>query len=277
MKGKAPLSSELVQEFESSYEQDSQFYEESVVDIPSSPDIDDSSRFDLKSDQVFSSQTASIVDWDDTLCPSTHLASLGLRVDDLSELPQDLRLELEQLEDAALGILKMALRFGAVVIVTNAEAGWVELSGSRFLPRVVKFLQDERIKVVSARTMYEGDYPNSPSNWKAAAFAAEVREMFVEDNDDLNLLVLGDSTSERDAAHALGNHLTSSKIKTVKFVERPSIDQLQRQIELVRTSYFDLCEYSSSFDVNLTLSTSTSSSDAASDTSSDSSSDSSSL
>ncbi|CAN8069957.1 unnamed protein product [Agarophyton chilense] len=201
------------------------------------------------------SKTTAIIDWDDTICPSTYLASLGLRVDDRGSLPAVLRTQLEQLEEAVVEIVKEALRFGKVVIITNAEAGWVELSGRRFLPRVVNFLVENDIKIVSARTSFESDYPDAPSSWKVAAFSQEVAVMFPNE-DELNVLVLGDSMSERDAAHALSTRLPNSRVKTVKFVERPSIDQLMRQVQLVAQSLPDLATYASSFDVDLVVSAS---------------------
>lgn len=201
------------------------------------------------------SKTTAILDWDDTICPSTYLASLGLRVDDPGSLPLSLQKQLEQLEVAVINIVKEALRFGNVVIITNAEAGWVELSGRRFLPRVVKFLASHDIKIVSARTSFESDFPDAPSSWKMAAFSHEVAVMFPNE-DELNVLVLGDSMSERDAAHALSTRLPNSRVKTVKFVERPSIDQLMRQVQLVAQSLPDLATYAQSFDVDLVVSAS---------------------
>lgn len=201
------------------------------------------------------SKTTAILDWDDTICPSTHLASLGMRVDDTGNLPAGLRDQLAQLQVAVIKIVHEALRFGEVVVITNAEKGWVELSGERFLPDVVKFFKENDIKIVSARTCFEQKYPDAPSSWKVAAFSREVEEMFPQE-DDLNVLVLGDSMSERDAAHALGSRMPNSKVKTVKFVERPSIDQLMRQVQLVAQSLPDLAKYSSSFDVDLVVSAS---------------------
>lgn len=201
------------------------------------------------------SKTTAILDWDDTICPSTYLASLGVRVDETGVLSPSLKAQLAKLEEAVIDIVKEALRFGAVVIITNAEAGWVELSGRKFLPGVVRFLEDNDIKIVSARTTFECDFPDAPSSWKVAAFSQEVTQMF-PDEDELNVLVLGDSMSERDAAHALGSRMPNSKVKTVKFVERPSIDQLMRQVQLVAQSLPDLASYSSSFDVDLVVSAS---------------------
>lgn len=201
------------------------------------------------------SKTTAILDWDDTICPSTHLSQLGLRVDDIGDLPDALQEQLAQLEVAVINIMREAMRFGNVVVITNAEAGWVELSGRRFLPDVIEFIRMYDIKVVSARTNFEKDFPNAPSSWKVAAFSQEVKQMFPQD-DQLNVLVLGDSTSERDAAHALGGRMPYSKVKTVKFVERPSIDQLMRQVQLVAQSLPDLAGYSKSFDVDLVVSAS---------------------
>jgi hypothetical protein len=198
-------------------------------------------------------KTTAILDWDDTICPSTYLAGLGLRVDDRDSLPAPLAAQLQGLEDAVIHIMREALRFGAVVVITNAEAGWVELSGRRFMPAVVDFITDHGIRVVSARTCFELDYPDAPSSWKVAAFSHEVATMYPHE-DRLNVLVLGDSMSERDAAHALGTRMPHSKVKTVKFVERPSIDQLMRQVQLVAQSLPDLASYSSSFDVDLVVS-----------------------
>lgn len=215
---------------------------------PSSPTHSNSSVEEV-------AKTTAILDWDDTICPSTYLASLGLRVDDAGSLPLALQKQLSQLEEAVINIVKEALRFGKVVVITNAEAGWVELSGKRFLPRVVSFLTTHDIKIVSARTSFESDFPDAPSSWKMAAFSQEVAVMFPNE-DELNVLVLGDSMSERDAAHALSTRLPNSRVKTVKFVERPSIDQLMRQVQLVAQSLPDLATYASSFDVDLVVSAS---------------------
>lgn len=182
---------------------------------------------------------------------STYLAAMGLRVDEDGDLPPRLASELVELESMVIKVLEEALTYGVVKVITNAEEGWVELSGARFMPRLTKFLQNKNIKVVSARSTYEAKFPDSPSSWKTAAFAAEVDDTF-PDMDQLNVLVLGDSLSERDAAHALASRLPTSCVKSVKLVERPDVTQLQRQIALLHGSFRDLREHYGSFDVNLT-------------------------
>eukprot|EP00173_Palmaria_palmata_P001073 Plantae.Rhodophyta-Palmaria_palmata.ctg15654.p2 GENE.Plantae.Rhodophyta-Palmaria_palmata.ctg15654~~Plantae.Rhodophyta-Palmaria_palmata.ctg15654.p2 ORF type:complete len:123 (+),score=12.93 Plantae.Rhodophyta-Palmaria_palmata.ctg15654:56-424(+) len=120
------------------------------------------------------------------------------------------------------------------------------------MPKLTAFLLEspDRIKLISARTKHEHLAPKDPSAWKIAAFVAEVEHDYPEDS-DLNVLVLGDSTSERDAAHVLGENLPEAHVKSVKLVEQPTISQLHRQLTLLSSTFGDLAAHYSSFDVNL--------------------------
>ena len=51
-------------------------------------------------------------------------------------------------------------------MVTNAETGWVQLSAAKFIPAVVPLLS--RVSILSARSTYEGRYPDAPLKWKSA-------------------------------------------------------------------------------------------------------------
>ncbi|EER15790.1 conserved hypothetical protein, partial [Perkinsus marinus ATCC 50983] len=48
-----------------------------------------------------------------------------------------------------------------------------------------------------------------------------------------NLVSLGDSNIEMDAIHVMGNEFSQALIKTIKFRENPSPDELAKQLELV--------------------------------------------
>eukprot|EP00177_Eucheuma_denticulatum_P005264 GFKZ01009580.1.p1 GENE.GFKZ01009580.1~~GFKZ01009580.1.p1 ORF type:complete len:241 (-),score=28.45 GFKZ01009580.1:746-1468(-) len=226
-----------------------------TIDPPSSPETDDSysipKRPLARHRDTLIQRTLTLYDWDDTFLPSTYLAAQGVRVEVDDDLPQQLAEDLAQLEAIVIKILEEAMSYGVVKVITNAEEGWVEMSGNRFMPRLTKFLKENDIKIVSARTTYEADIPGSPSGWKTAAFAAEVHESF-PNIAQINVLVLGDSLSEREAAHALAHRLPTACIKSVKLVEHPDVTQLQRQIALLHGSFRDLREHYGSFDVNLT-------------------------
>eukprot|EP00871_Galdieria_phlegrea_P005112 jgi/Galph1/5601/GphlegSOOS_G4226.1 len=194
-------------------------------------------------------RTVIILDWDDTLLSSSWLASEGLKVDDLQAIPEPIRKELEELESHVLSLLYECAKHGIVSIVTNAETGWVELSARKFIPRVYDYIE-RCVRVISARSNFEQDYPDSPAEWKEKAFLLELDRLPV-DLQHLNLLVLGDSLNERDAGHAARSFYENSHVKSVKFIERPSIEQLKRQLSLIISSFHYLCDHEGSFDINL--------------------------
>ena len=112
--------------------------------------------------------TTIIFDWDDTLLPSSWLSVKGLRLDYPAQLPQDVLDELTTHQESVCAVLTKAMQCGTVVIITNAETGWVELSAQRFMPRVAPLLAS--ICVFSARSTFEPMFPDNPLQWKVAAF-----------------------------------------------------------------------------------------------------------
>jgi len=219
---------------------------------------------DLSSDDSscsFLGSSLCLVDHDDTLLATTAVGEMGLHIDGADgdaeqvEVPAEVAASLAQLDELSEALILEALRHGPVRIVTNAEAGWVELSSARFLPRTAALLRQRNVRVISARTTYEARFPNMPTAWKVAAFADEIARTFPDardrpDDAKLNVLVFGDSMSERHAAHAVARQLPRTRVKTVKFVERPDVATLQRQLAHVTAVYGDLFVHDGSFDIN---------------------------
>merc|ERR1719450_745272 len=120
-----------------------------------------------------------IFDWDDTILPSSWVHEQSLRIDadaPLAEWQQD---ELSALARAAVDTLRLAKELGTVVLVTNAERGWIELSCLKFLPSLYPLL--ESVKTMSARSEYERPDLNSPYEWKLRAFESELGRIFLSD------------------------------------------------------------------------------------------------
>eukprot|EP00913_Durusdinium_trenchii_P015699 g14753.t2 len=100
-------------------------------------------------------------DWDDTLLPTSWISQQGwLNADgNLVDRPDEIILSREQqvllqeLEVKVEHTLLMAMRYGRVVIVTNAADGWVEMSCAAFMPGLRPLLDD--IDIISARSSYE--------------------------------------------------------------------------------------------------------------------------
>ena len=140
------------------------------------------------------------------------------------------------------------------MIVTNAEAGWVELSATRFMPGLMKTLKRYNTEILSARSAYEPKYPGDIMSWKAHAFMERVSAKYdtPEALSKLNLVSVGDSISEREAAHHVSTETgAKGRVKTVKFVENPDIEQMRRQLMLLTTYLPEICTHPGTFDVNL--------------------------
>ena len=78
--------------------------------------------------------------------------------------PPEATAQLAVLQDGVISLINRAQQLGSVIIITNAETGWVELSCKKFMPRVAPLLTN--IKILSARSTYEALFPDSPSDWK---------------------------------------------------------------------------------------------------------------
>lgn len=117
--------------------------------------------------RLFCADTTIIFDWDDTILASSWLAQNGLRLDEPAVVPSEAAAQLDVLQDSVITLLTRASRFGTVIVITNAETGWVELSCKKFMPRVLSVLS--KVRVLSARSTFECLYPDSPSDWKASS------------------------------------------------------------------------------------------------------------
>ena len=201
-----------------------------------------------------------IFDWDDTILPSSWVAGEGLRLDEPQTLPEKVAQTLRPLEESAVKLLTQACNHGPVVIITNAETGWVELSAKRFLPAVVPLLS--RLRIVSARSDFEAQFPNSPQQWKLAAFHQEIEHQCVASgkagrataDSPVSVTSLGDSVHEREALHGACELVANCLTKSVKFVEHPNVEQLKRELDLVRESFDHILHHSGCLDLMLSVS-----------------------
>lgn len=164
--------------------------------------------------------TIIIFDWDDTL-----LCSSAINTHSWSHA------QLEQLEKSVESLLQMAMTLGETMIVTNGNGTWVKDSSRRFLPNLERTL--DRMQVMSARACYEQSFPNNPFAWKRNAF----REILAQRRQEgwhgscVNLVVLGDSPAEIEAAQQASKVISGrSKVKTLKFKDAPSANELLGQL-----------------------------------------------
>lgn len=180
-----------------------------------------------------SQKTLIVFDWDDTLFPTGTLTNGCSTLPAKHNLPYALRATLEVLEEVVKDLLLKSMSQGTTIIITNAVSGWVETTAAAYMPSLLPVL--EKIRVVSAQTTYDRQFPNNPAKWKAEAFLDVQRQL----NPDtvMNMIAFGDADHEIDAAHALRRRMPQSVIKTLRFYQNPNPTQLLSELKYVRQRF----------------------------------------
>lgn len=187
-------------------------------------------------------QTVIIFDWDDTLLCTSFL---NFRQD--AALPPIAERHIREIEAAAKRLLELAMRLGHTFIVTNAMSGWVEYSAAKWVPDLLPVLQ--KVRVISARTKFETQYPGQVGEWKIQAFLEVQKQL--DSQIITNLIALGDSNFEMDAVHVMGKEFAQALIKTIKFRENPSPEELLKQLELVAQKFERIVENARNLKIGL--------------------------
>ena len=179
-------------------------------------------------------QTIIIYDWDDTLLCTSYLNQLADPLNTQDPVVLD---KLHRLDTAVVSLLQSSASLGHNYIITNAMKGWVEFSAAKWLPSVLPLL--EGITVISARSDYEQLYPGNYHQWKKEAFLQIPQTCGKESI--TNLVVLGDSMVEMDAGKELKSCYQRACIKTIKFQDTPTPEELTKQLGLVFTKFQEIC------------------------------------
>jgi len=113
----------------------------------------------------------------------------------------------------------------------------------------------DRVKIVSARSTYEHAFPNDAVKWKFMAFETALLEIFGSGQSvaKKNVLSFGDSHVEREAVLTVSRSMCNAQTKSVKFAERPTLEQLRREVELVNKCLDYLHTHEGDLDLQLTV------------------------
>lgn len=204
-----------------------------------------------------------ILDWDDTLFPSTWLVETGLEL--LESCPphrRDILGPMMGLSHMMLELLQTAKQHSHVVILTNASAGWVHDAVRNFMPNPELLHEINNTQIVYAREEFARIVPDDeffarmvdddtpyPMSWKKVAMDRTIREFYGQEHSWKNIVSIGDSPLDRwaldDVVLAHSNPVSRRtgvnrplRCKTVKVIENPSIQQVQVQVMLL-TRYID--------------------------------------
>ena len=181
--------------------------------------------------------TIIILDWDDTLCPTTWM--MEKNIDLLNPKSRgDNILFFKRLDNKLSELLKIMISLGIVIIITNAMPEWIELSSS-VLPKTSEILK--RIEVVSAREKYQGKA--ELSDWKRHTFKEELHKKLLEKS-YTNIISMGDAEYEYMALIDLykWERMPHKYLKSIKFLKSPSDNKLMDQIDIMIENIEGICK-----------------------------------
>lgn len=218
-----------------------------------------------------------IFDWDDTLLPTSFLLeAMEMRMPsgglwrhegtNSCRLPSNFPCfgALQKHEDTVRGILTNARVVARVAIVTAAARPWVVESADKFLPglHLACLLQDLDIPVYYAN---EYSLPLLVTTMEFSVVCKcnamiEFLQGCAFGKDFVNVLSIGDSAVEKDAANAAvrrgsdgdGSAEACTLCKTVKLMDDPSLKQLGEQLQLLEPQLDWLVAHCTDLDVKAT-------------------------
>jgi hypothetical protein len=174
--------------------------------------------------------TVFLIDWDDTLFPTTALTSGSTTDADWSAL-----------EPVLKTFLIKAMAHGRVYIVTNSQRGWVESSVARHLPRLTPLMN--QIPIMSARSAFERVTNNNPTveeqtRWKFLAMLAILKREVQTMRTIPTLVQIGDSSVERNALLRIAQRLQPDlpPVKSIQVVQQPTSQVIVLELQQLTTA-----------------------------------------
>ena len=156
---------------------------------------------------------------------------------------------MNRIEYYVLEILNKALSKGEVFIITNSGDGWVHACAKFYYPNLLPLLK--KINIISARDLYQDQYPNDPTTWKIKAFNGLKSRFNFEKCIVSNIICIGDNNCEIIAAQKLGEEFDNCLVKTIKFREKPNLKELIKQIILIDQQILRVYNYPKSLTIQV--------------------------
>ncbi len=196
-----------------------------------------------------------ILDWDDTLFPTSWLVSNNINIKiNPEDIPENIKKEFFDLEKIIFNFIDHVKNLGNLFIITNSEEGWVHFS-CKFMPNISRILSD--VHIISARTMYYDDYPNNPEIWKQKVFSNIINTYILKNNINnslLDIISIGDSYNDREAL-LIASEQYKDIIRTKSFllIQKPCITKINRQIDLMHKCMDYIISHKNNLDLSLTV------------------------
>lgn len=160
--------------------------------------------------------TITIVDWDDTIFPTTWFQQQNYYLSN----------NIDKFDIKCSLLFCKFLRNGKVIIISYATRDWINYS-LKFLPKLKNLIDSFSIKIIARDNVLN---VFNADGWKKKTFKNEI----LQNQQYTNIISIGDSDAEYSASIAL-NKIISGKhyIKTIRCIPMQSIDTMKAQIEIL--------------------------------------------
>jgi len=160
-------------------------------------------------------ETLIMIDWDDTLFPTTWITRNNINVYQVSNMKPEYRIFFMKLDIAIYKFINQLMKYGKVFIITNATSEWINVT-KKLLPNTASIFN--WVKVISARELYSNQYPSDVDAWKQLCFQKVARKYMSKQKIN-NFISIGDALYEYEALiklHKLGKQ--KKYLKTIKLL-----------------------------------------------------------
>ena len=205
---------------------------------------------------TYSDSTVTVLDWDDTLMPSTWLKEQGLTSTALADkfgITKEMVDACEEVAPHVERVIKKAQEYGKVFIITNGVHGWVEKSCEIFMPSIRNLVLS--LPIISAADLYRY-FSKDPISWKRMTFRRDLLDRAFGGMPRANRVVIsiGDGYAEQEAARnlmAIGSYSQVGllSVRCLKIVECSSPAILIRQLDEICQILPSLATQSGDFDL----------------------------
>lgn len=174
-----------------------------------------------------------VLDWDDTLFPTTDYDSGAIDPYFVNG-----QAALRRLENAVIGLLAVCLSIAQVKIVSNGSMDCLRYSMLTYMPSVRSFIEANNIKVISARDLL-AHASSDRVYWKSHVFLREIFRIY-RATGAVNFLSIGDGDPELEAVRNLRCENPATVAKCVRLRKQPSVAVLEQQMKWLKSNVVHL-------------------------------------
>lgn len=223
-------------------------------------------------------KTLLIFDFDDTLFSTKYFDSFSPPYKDifdckisLEQLNPCLFKEIKELEQNLIEIFAWAQSLDEgeglpPIMVSNGDMGWIKGCLTHFLEEFNDFLEENKIKIYSAKNMFcdekNNEFKKESTFWKVKCFEKVINDLFyeekksyenenetnIETNLELNIISIGDGDDEKKAVFNLAKNkhkfpfIQNIRSKFIKMIDSPSASSIILQLQYLMENMTKIIE-----------------------------------